>query len=132
MDQVNLAAVLGSYVVRQYHTKVSQRREVIETIGPAMTRPLASLLGLLLALAAATPAVAQLPPSAAERARYTGLLAAADRGDAAGIRALAARGINPHGHAAHGRTPLHVAAYGRSHEATRAPGSTGAASHAPA
>src|SRR5258705_592460 len=120
MDQVNLAAVLGSYVVRQYHTKVSQRREVIETIGPAMTRPLASLLGLLLALAAATPAVAQLPPSAAERARYTGLLAAGGRGDARGIRALAARGINPGGHDAHGRTPLHVAAYGGHHKAMRA------------
>ena len=93
---------------------------MIETIGPAMTRPLASLLGLLLALAAATPAVAQLPPSAAERARYTGLLAAADRGDAAGIRALAARGINPDGPDAHGRTPLHVAAYGGHHKAMRA------------
>jgi ankyrin repeat protein len=83
-------------------------------------RPLASLLGLLVALTAAAPAGAQAPPSAAERARYTGLLAAADRGDTAGIRSLTADGINPDGPDAHGRTPLHVAAHGGHHEAMRA------------
>jgi len=81
---------------------------------------LASLLGLLLALAGATPAGAQVPPSTAERARYTGLLAAADRGDTAGIRSLTANGIDPNRPDGHGRTPLHVAAHGGHHEAMRA------------
>ena len=87
--------------------------------GRPMLRPLASLLGLLVALTAAAPAGAQAPPSAAERARYTGLLAAADRGDTA-VRSLTAGGINPDEPDAHGRTPLHVAAHGGHHEAMRA------------
>ena len=81
---------------------------------------LASLLGVLLAIAGAAQAGAQVPPSAEERARYTGLLAAADRGDTAGIRSLTAGGINPDAPDAHGRTPLHVAAHGGHHEAMRA------------
>jgi hypothetical protein len=63
---------------------------------------------------------AQVAPSATERAAYTGLLAAAARGDAAEIRALAARGQRPDVRDAHGRTPLHVAAYNRHHDAMRA------------
>jgi ankyrin repeat protein len=71
-------------------------------------------------LLVAAPAAAQVPPSAEERAGYTGLLAAAARGDAAAIRTLTAAGMNPDGRDGHGRTPLHVAAHGGHHEAMRA------------
>src|SRR5687767_10357538 len=73
---------------------------------------------LLLALSAGTQA--QVPPSAAEKARYSGLLAAAASGDAAQVRTLAAKGEKPDVRDGYGRTPLHVAAYGRHHEAMRA------------
>ena len=63
---------------------------------------------------------AQVPPSSAERGAYTGLLGAAAKGDAAGIKALAAKGGKPDVRDAYGRTPLHVAAYGAHHEAMRA------------
>ena len=65
-------------------------------------------------------ATAQVPPSSAETANYTGLLAAAARGDAAGIRALVAKGEKPDVKDGCGRTPLHVAAFGRHHDAMRA------------
>jgi ankyrin repeat protein len=63
---------------------------------------------------------AQTPPSDGERSRYTGLFAAASRGDAAAIEALIAVGERPDPRDAHGRTPLHVAAYGGHHRAMRA------------
>lgn len=65
-------------------------------------------------------AAAQVPPSAEDRAGYTGLFAAAARGDAAQIKALVAGGQKPDGRDAHGRTPLHVAAFGAHDEAMRA------------
>jgi ankyrin repeat protein len=65
-------------------------------------------------------AAAQVPPSPADTAGYTGLLAAAARGDAARITALIAGGERPDGRDAYGRTPLHVAAYGGHHDAMRA------------
>jgi hypothetical protein len=67
-----------------------------------------------------SPAFAQVPPSPAERSGYTGLLAAAARGDAAQIKALIANGARPEVRDAYQRTPLHVAAYGGHHEAMRA------------
>ena len=63
---------------------------------------------------------AQVPPSPAEKAAYTGLLAAAAKGDAAQIKALAAKGGKPDVRDGTQRTPLHVAAYGAHHEAMRA------------
>jgi ankyrin repeat protein len=63
---------------------------------------------------------AQLPPSQTERSGYTGLFAAAARGDASEIAALISRGAPPDPRDGHGRTPLHVAAYGGHHEAMRA------------
>jgi len=63
---------------------------------------------------------AQVPPSPAEKAAYTGLLAAAAKGDAAQIKALAAKGGKPDVRDGYQRTPLHVAAYGAHHEAMRA------------
>lgn len=74
---------------------------------------LASLLG------AAAPVSAQVPPTAAEAAAYSGLHAAAWRGDAEAIR----RGATPAALAArdgHGRTPLHVATFARQRGALRA------------
>jgi len=63
---------------------------------------------------------AQVPPSPAEKSGYTGLFAAAARGDAAQIKALIAKGEKPDVRDAYRRTPLHVAAYGGRHEAMRA------------
>jgi ankyrin repeat protein len=63
---------------------------------------------------------AQVPPSAEEKSNYTGLLAAAARGDTAQIKALTAKGEKPDVRDGYGRTPLHVASYGGNHEALRA------------
>ena len=54
---------------------------------------------------------AQVAPSAAEQSRYSGLLAAAARGDAAQIAQLAAAGASIDARDGYGRTPLHVAIY---------------------
>jgi ankyrin repeat protein len=70
---------------------------------------------LLLALASA-----QVPPSAAEYAAYTGLHAAAARGEAAEIVRLAKSGADANERDRYRRTPLHVAAYKGRHEAMRA------------
>lgn len=62
---------------------------------------------------------AQVPPSAAEVARYSGLHAAAQRGDVAQIQRLAtAASVNTVD--SYGRTPLHVASFAKQHEAIRA------------
>ena len=77
-----------------------------------------TLLAWLLLLA--VPAAgAQLPPSEAEAARFTGLHAAAWKGDVAQIRKLA---VNSAVNAtdAYGRTPLHLATFARRREAIRA------------
>lgn len=63
---------------------------------------------------------AQVPPSPAERAAYSGLFAAAATGDAAAIARLAASGAVVDARDSHGRTPLHVAAYAQQHAAMRA------------
>ena len=85
-----------------------------------MARAIARAVALALLAGWAGAATAQVPPSAEDKAAYTGLLAAAARGDAAQIRALVAAGQKPDGRDAYGRTPLHVAAYGGHHEAMRA------------
>jgi hypothetical protein len=72
---------------------------------------------LLGAFLAAGGAFAQVPPSAAEVARYDGLLAAAARGDTVAIDRLAAAGAAVDVRDGHGRTPLHVAAFGRHRDA---------------
>jgi uncharacterized protein len=63
---------------------------------------------------------AQVPPSAAEAARYTGLHAAAHGGDVAAIEKLVAHGGALNARDAHGRTPLHVATFARRRDAIRA------------
>jgi len=62
----------------------------------------------------------QVAPSVGERAGYDGLLAAAARGHADVIRAMAANGADLDVRDAHSRTPLHVATYGGHHAAMRA------------
>jgi ankyrin repeat protein len=77
------------------------------------------LLALALALAGTT-AQAQVAPSAAEAAAYTGLHAAAHKGDAAKIARLVASGAAVNATDAHGRTPLHVATFARQRDAIAA------------
>jgi ankyrin repeat protein len=94
-------------------------------LGRPSNRAIAALALLLIARAAG-PASAQVPPSPAEQSRYTGLLAAAARGDAARIRTLTASGADADIRDGHQRTPLHVAAFNRHHEAMRALAAAGA------
>jgi ankyrin repeat protein len=76
------------------------------------------LLATLL-LAAALPANAQVAPTAAELQAYTGLHAAAARGDVADVEKRIAAGENKEAVDSRQRTPLHVAAYQKQHEAAR-------------
>ncbi len=83
-----------------------------------------SCCALLLVLAIGG-AQSQVPPSAAERAAYSGLHAAAARGEVAQIAALAKSG-KADVRDGYGRTPLHVAAYAARHVAMRALAAAGA------
>jgi ankyrin repeat protein len=71
-------------------------------------------------MAGAFHTFAQVPPSAAERSRYTGLFAAALTGDVPRIRELMSTGAKADVRDSYGRTPLHVAAYAGRHHAMRA------------
>ena len=71
-------------------------------------------------LTAAGSANAQVPPSPAEIAGYTGLHAAAATGNVSEIRRLAAAGAAIDGTDGGGRTPLHVAAFASDEAAVRA------------
>ena len=66
---------------------------------------------LVAMLAGALPALAQIPPGAAELRVYAGLHAAAAKGDAAEVERLIAAGEKPNVQDSRGRTPLHVAAH---------------------
>lgn len=65
-------------------------------------------------------ASAQVGPTPAEAARYTGLHAAAHKGDVAQIDRLAAARADLNARDGNGRTPLHVATFARQREAIRA------------
>ena len=65
------------------------------------------------ALAAAAGVQAQVGPTPAEAARYQGLHAAAQAGDAARIASLAAARTDLNARDPHGRTPLHVATFAK-------------------
>ena len=74
---------------------------------------------LWLALGAGT-ASAQVGPTPAELAVYTGLHAAAARGDVAGIEKRIAAGDSKEATDSRQRTPLHVAAFQKQYDAARA------------
>jgi uncharacterized protein len=80
----------------------------------------------LSALIAPAAAVAQVPPSQAEVARYGELHAAAHRGDVAALRKLLAAGADANVRDANGRTALHVATFAKQREAIRALAQAGA------
>ena len=74
---------------------------------------LSVLAAASIGLFAPAGAHAQVPPAAVEIAAYSGLHAAAAKGDAAEIARLVAAGANLNARDGHGRTPLMVAAHGR-------------------
>jgi hypothetical protein len=73
----------------------------------------------LVFLAAGSVAWAQSPPSSGEIQAYTGLHAAAARGDTAEIKRLVNSGAPIDGRDGNRRTPLHVAAFAHKIEAAR-------------
>ena len=77
----------------------------------------ARVMYFAMALCLAFAAQAQVTPSAAELADYSGLHAAAAHGDTARVRALLAAGAPPDATDARGRTALHVAAHAGQHDA---------------
>jgi hypothetical protein len=76
-----------------------------------MSKPAFAACLTVLALAFNLPAAAQTPPDASELAAYTGLHAAAARGDAAVIERLIKDGADTGARDSNRRTPLHVAAF---------------------
>ncbi|MEO7727518.1 MAG: ankyrin repeat domain-containing protein [Burkholderiales bacterium] len=69
---------------------------------------------------------AQVAPTAGEIAGYTGLFAAAARGDAAEINRLTGAGADVNSREAYGRTPAHLATFGRHRDAIAALAKAGA------
>jgi ankyrin repeat protein len=84
------------------------------------------VFGIFFAVVCAVPSHAQVPPSSAERSGYTGLLAAAARGDAVQIERLISGGERTDVRDGHGRTPLHVAAFLGRHGAMQVLAAAGA------
>ena len=80
-----------------------------------MLRPLIAALCLL-----AAPVAAQIAPSPAEIAAYTGLHRAAHENDLPALRRLLASGADPNARDSRQRTPAHVAAFASSDAALTA------------
>ena len=79
------------------------------------------VISLALSLALASVSVqAQVAPSAAEEAAYTGLHMAAHKGDVTKVQRLTSSGAALNAVDGYGRTPLHVATFARQREAIRA------------
>jgi len=85
-----------------------------------MTQPGFGVTALVLGMVLCSLAQAQVPPTAAEKAAYAGLHAAAATGDAGRLKSLLAQGAKIDARDGYARTPLHVAAYERRHDAMRA------------
>ena len=83
----------------------------------------AALAGLA---AGVSPAQAQVAPVATEIARYSGLHAAANRGDVTAIEKLIASKADVNARDSYGRTPLHVATFAKQRDAMRALAKAGA------
>ena len=79
-----------------------------------------------IALLAPTMASAQVPPTASEVARYSGLHAAAQKGDIAEIERLIAAKSDLNARDPYGRTPLHVATHAGKVDAIRVLAKAGA------
>ena len=73
-----------------------------------------------MAAIASSSAMAQVAPTASEAAAYTGLHAAAQKGDVAKIERLAASKADLDARDSNGRTPLHGATFARQRDAIRA------------
>lgn len=93
---------------------------------PKFAQALILVAALLAATIASTEIAAQVPPTEAEAAQYTGLHAAAHRGDVAALRDLVAARTNLEVRDGYGRTPLHVATFSRQREAIRILANAGA------
>ena len=78
------------------------------------------------ALLAPTMATAQVPPTASEVARYSGLHAAAHKGDIAELERLIAAKADLNARDPYGRTPLHVATHAGKVDAIRVLAKAGA------
>lgn len=72
------------------------------------------------ALPVSSPVLAQVAPSASEVAKYSGLHAAAHRGDLAEAKRLIAANAPLNARDAYGRTPLHVATFARKRDVIEA------------
>ena len=84
------------------------------------------ILTATFALLAPTMATAQVPPTASEVARYSGLHAAAHKGDIAEIERLIAAKFDLNARDPYGRTPLHVATHAGKVDAIRVLAKAGA------
>ena len=92
-----------------------------------MLKPfLIQALTLGISCATVLPVHAQVAPSSEQVQRYSGLLAAAQSGDSAQIKALLAKKAPLDVRDAQQRTPLHVATYARQREAIRLLAAAGA------
>ena len=83
-------------------------------------RYLFAAIAMVLATVAGGHALAQVAPTAAEVAAYTGLHAAAQKGDTAKIDRLAAAKADLNARDSNGRTPLHVASFAGQREVIKA------------
>ena len=90
------------------------------------TRQRALLVVCLLVSLIGPPTLAQIGPNGSEAAAFTGLHAAAHKGDVALIEKLAMSKADVNARASNGRTPVHVATFARQREAIKALAKAGA------